>query len=79
MFEHLALSDSGFLFDTRSGCTYSLSRTGTFLLRCLMEGAGPDELGGRLSCTFEVDDETAGRDAEQFVLRLRDLGIGDGA
>ena len=77
MYENLALSDNGFLFDTRTGSTYSLSRTGTFLLRQLMTGTGVDSLPGRLVETYEVDDDTAARDVEQFVFRLRDMRVID--
>ena len=75
MYPHLALSDTGFLFDTRTGHTYSLNRTGTFLLRALMDGTETDALPARLCEAFEVDEETARRDAEQFLFRLRDLGL----
>ena len=75
MFDNLALSDNGFLFDTRTGSTFSLSGTGTFLLRALMEGANPGALGEHLSEAYEVDLSTASRDVDQFVFRLRDLGL----
>lgn len=75
MFQHLALSDNGFLFDTRSGRTFSLSSTGTFLLQALMTGAEMASLPERLMARFEVDATTAGRDCEQFMFRLRDLGL----
>jgi len=75
VYEHLALSDSGFLFDTRTGDTYSLNRSGTLLLRALMAGASEAELVDRLVETFEVDRPTARRDVAQFLLRLRDLRL----
>lgn len=78
MYEHLALSDNGFLFDTRTGSTYSLSATGTFLLRALMDGASPGALGEHLAQSYDVDISTASRDVDQFVFRLRDLGLGIG-
>jgi PqqD family protein of HPr-rel-A system len=74
-FENLALSESGFLFDAKSGLTYSLNPTGTFLLRQLIDGASDEALVGRLHDTFEVDERTAKQDLEQFILRLRDLGL----
>jgi len=87
--KHLALSDNGFLFDTRTGHTYSLSTTGTFLLRRLIEhteaahasgdtaaaAPGPDELARELVARFEVDVDTARRDVEQFLFRVRDMGL----
>ncbi len=77
MLEHLALSETGFLFDSRTGSTYSLSATGTLLLRALMEGTDADALGARLAAVYEIEPDAAARDAEQFVLRLRELGLVD--
>lgn len=75
MLHNLALSESGFLFDTRTGATYSVSKTGTFLLKELIAGATPTSLPERLIETYEVDHLTASRDVERFLFRLRDLGI----
>ncbi len=75
MFDNLALSDNGFLFDTRTGSTYSLSSTGTLLLRSLIAGAAPDGLPAVLVDEFELDGRTAAQDVEQFLLRLRDLRL----
>ncbi len=77
MYQHLALSETGFLFDTRTGSTYSLSRTGTFLLRTLIKGEGAANLPGRLAQQYDVDASTAARDVEQFIFRLKDLGVLD--
>jgi PqqD family protein of HPr-rel-A system len=75
MLEHLALSESGFLFDARTGSTYSLNRTGTFILRELIAGTAAGKLAERLNETFEVDAETAARDVEQLLFRLKFLGV----
>ena len=75
MLDNLALSDNGFLFDTRSGSTYSLSRTGTFLLKALIGGTAPEALPERLGEHFDVDPTMAARDVDQFLFRLRDLGL----
>ena len=75
MFENLALSENGFLFDTQTGSTYSVSRTGTFILRALMGGASVGTIASQVSRAFDIDPHTAQRDAEQFLLRLRDLQL----
>ncbi len=64
MFDHLALSESGFLLDTRSGLTYSCSRTGTFLLRQVIAGKDPADLPALLSGTYEIDTEGARHDVD---------------
>ncbi len=74
----LALSASGFLFDPHTGNTYSLNPTGTFLLRDLIDGISPDRLIERLPAAFRVDSETAARDVERFLFRLRGLGLLEG-
>ncbi len=79
MYEHLALSDNGFLFDTRTGTTLTLNRTGTFLLRALIAGAEPEMLPAQLVGRFEVDPDTAARDVEQFMFRLKDLQVAGAA
>ncbi len=75
MYDHLALSDNGFLFDTRTGNTFSLSRSGTFVLRALIAGADPDDLVSRVTAHFDVEPAVAERDVDQFLFRLRDMGL----
>lgn len=75
MLDHLALSESGFLFDSRTGLTYTLSRTGTFLLRALIDGADAETLPERLVATFDVEAPVADKDVEQFLFRLSDIGV----
>ncbi len=72
---NLALSESGFLFDPSTGHTYSLNATGAFLLRQLVEGRRQDELVAQIVEHFETDEDTAGRDTEQFLLQLREMGL----
>lgn len=75
MFPHLALSENGFLFDQRSGYSFSLSRTGTFLLRRLLDGVPSTQLAQALCEAFEVDEKIAKRDADEFLSRLKDLRL----
>lgn len=75
MYKNLALSENGFLFDARTGNTFSLNRTGTFLLRALIDGVPVEHLTNMLQDTFEVSVETAIRDVEQFLYRIKDLEI----
>ena len=72
---NLALSESGFLFDPATGHTYSLNATGAFLLRALIEGKPLEELATAVEGAFEIDQETASRDAEQFLLHLGEMGL----
>ena len=73
--QQLAVRDSGFAFDAHTGATYTLSRTGTFLLRALIEGAKPESLTTRIRQRFDGDERRMSRDVAQFVDRLRELGL----
>ena len=75
MFENLALNENGFLFDARIGNTFTLNRSGTFLLRQLINGTAPEQLPAALTAAFEVQAEEAVRDVDQFLFRLGDLGL----
>jgi PqqD family protein of HPr-rel-A system len=75
----LALSERGFLFDPSTGQTYSLNATATFVLKSLIGGADPAALPALVGARFDVDAETAARDAEQFLRQLRELGLWDDA
>lgn len=75
MYPHLALSENGFLFDQRTGLSYSLSRTGTFLLRRLLDGATTDQLAAALRESFEIDEQSAARDVAEFLARLKDMRL----
>jgi len=75
MFSNLALSENGFLFDARTGNTYSLNKTGTHILRALIDGVDVNDLPARLEQSFETDPAVLSRDLEQFLFRLKDLGV----
>ena len=72
---HLALSESGFLFDPSTGFTYTLNPTGTHVVRALIHGTGVDELGGVMAEAFEVQAEDAARDVAEFLMQLKELGL----
>ena len=73
VYQHLALSENGFLFDTRTGTTYTLNQTGVWLVRALMTGMDKKLLVGHLKDAFDVDEVTAARDIEHFTFRLNEL------
>ncbi len=73
--KNLALSDNGFLFDPQTGSTYSLNATGTLLLRGLINGLAPERLVERLPEVCGISRQRAVRDVEQFLMRVRGLGL----
>ncbi len=75
MYAHLALSEDGFLFNTRCGSTYSLNKSGTLILRSLIAGSNRDDTARDLCKHFAVQFPRAQRDIERFLFRLVDLGL----
>ena len=75
MYSYLALSENGFLFDTRSGGTYSLNASGAFVLQKLMKGASPSSIAENLAETFDVSVDPAFRDISLFISRLREFDL----
>lgn len=74
--QELALSESGFVFDPRSGATFSVNPTGLLLLRALQSGTPREALAaalrGRCADTDEADVE---RDVEDFLRLLTHEGL----
>jgi len=70
----LAVSDTGFVFDPRTGQTYSVNATGLVVLRGLKEGRPLEDIRAELDTNFEqasgVDDHV-----RQFVQLLADFGL----
>lgn len=72
---NLALSSNGFLFDAKTGCTYTLNKTGTFILKCLIEGASSSDLVEKLTENFDVPAAVATRALDEFPIRLYGLKL----
>jgi PqqD family protein of HPr-rel-A system len=70
----LAVSDTGFIFDPRTGHTYSVNQTGLAVLRALKEGRSLQQIHEELATGFE---EAGGIDehVRQFVQLLAELGL----
>ncbi len=71
----IALSDTGFAFDPMTGQTYSLNRTGIFIVKRLKEGKSPEEIVHDMVNNFEVDEETAREDLTKFLDVLKGFGL----
>ena len=75
MYSYLALSENGFLFDTRSGGTYSLNASGAFVLEKMMKGLSPSSIAENMAESFVVAVEPAVRDISLFISRLKEFGL----
>ncbi len=73
----LTLSDTGFLFDHNTGLTYTLNITGQFIFRLMDEGVKAPEILEKLMTEFEVTEETARKDLDDFYRQLTEMGLID--
>ena len=67
---HLALSDSGFLFDPRSGQSYSLNPTAVESLEMLRLGFSLSQTAEELAKNYATNPEQAASGLESFVQQL---------
>ena len=74
-FERLAISDEGFIFDPETGNSYTVNKTGLFIINLLKEGKNEKEIVKRLAEEFEVGEDEAERDLVDFLEQLRLYGL----
>jgi hypothetical protein len=71
----LHLADSGFLFDPYTGLTYGLNTTGAEILRWLRDGLDAGQAARRLAQEYDVPEETAKADVQEFYDTLGHQGL----
>ena len=76
--ERLAINDEGFIFDPETGNSYTVNKTGLFIIKLLKEGKSEEEIVKALSEKFDVSEEDAGRDLVDFIEQLRLYGLLEG-
>ena len=67
------LSKSGFLFDHSTGLSYTLNPTGQFIFQQIQEGKQAANILVSLTEEFEVDEEKARRDLDDFFRQMKEL------
>jgi len=70
----LMLNDRGFAFDPASGETFQLSTTGLRVVRLLKNSNDENAVLAEILKDYEVDENTARRDLQDFLLELEKLG-----
>jgi len=66
----IAIEESGVLLDIEKRCYYDLNGTAFFLARRLENGCQYESLKAELVSEFNVDQETAGLDLDNFIMDL---------
>ncbi len=74
----IALNDEGFIFDPETGNSYTVNKTGLFIIKLLKEGKSEEEIVKALSEKFDVSEEDARRDLVDFIEQLRLYGLLEG-
>ncbi len=75
--DDLAISPNGFVFDTRSGATFSLNPTAIQLIEGLREGLGLAGMVERLRNAFDAKGADLQRDVLEYVRALKVEGLLD--
>jgi hypothetical protein len=73
--EHLAISNSGFVFEPRSGATFTVNDTGRMLLEGLRDGSPLDGLVDSLVDVFDCTGADLRRDVLEYVRQLREARL----
>lgn len=76
--QRLAVNDEGFIFDPETGNSYTVNKTGLFIIKLLKEGKSEEEIVKALSEKFDVSEEDARRDLVDFIEQLRLYGLLEG-
>ncbi len=70
----IMLNDRGFAFDPVSGETFQLSTTGLRIVRLLRRNRDRDAVLAQILEEFEVDENTARRDVDEFLRAIEEIG-----
>jgi PqqD family protein of HPr-rel-A system len=73
--ERLAINDEGFIFDPETGSSYTVNKTGLFIIKLLKEGKNEEDIVKALTEEFEIDEDEAKRDLVDFLEQLRLYGL----
>lgn len=71
----LAISPSGFVFDPRTGATFSLNETGRLITEAVREGASLADIVRRLEERFDTQGADLQRDVLELVRLLQEQGL----
>ena len=73
--KNLAVSDTGFVFDPRTGTTFTLNATGRVALAALRDGGSVDDVAARIESAFDGVSPSVREEILDFVQSLRAHGL----
>ena len=73
--KRLAVNDEGFLFDPVTGESYTVNPVGATIIKLLKEGGSAPQNVEALVSAFDVGQEEAERDLNDFLAHLRSLKL----
>jgi len=73
--ERLAINDEGFIFDPETGSSYTVNKTGLFIIKLLKEGKNEEDIVKALTEEFEIGEDEVKRDLVDFLEQLRLYGL----
>ncbi len=71
----LAINDEGFIFDPLTGESFTVNRTGLFIIKKLKENKSEEEILEDMLNEFNVSKETAEKDLIDFIQKLKSYGL----
>jgi hypothetical protein len=73
--ESVAVSDSGFLFLSSTGETFTLNAIGKEMYSMLKEGNGISAIKEKILAEYEVAPTTLERDIDDFLIQLKNFKL----
>lgn len=73
--DNIAISESGFMFDSTTGDSYSLNQTGKEILAMLKLGKTEEEIKQTLMERYEIDDYTLEHNFYDFLEMLKTFNL----
>jgi len=73
--ENIAISESGFVFDSNTGDSYNLNEIGQEILHLLKENKSEDDIQAFILNNYEIDQETVINSYYDFMTMLRQFNL----
>ena len=67
--------NKGFLYDTKTGQAYGLNELASLIVEQIQNSKNFEEIKAKIIETYEVTEEKAERDTQDFIEQLKNLGV----